>query len=95
MEVQARESIGPEWMVNARCHITPVNWMQHGRSIDKDDTWIFSNDGIEFGWDHMIPTAELAQQSGWLGPDECLLFRASCLPRPSSRTFKKLWDDKR
>ena len=45
MEVQARESIGPEWMVSARCHITPVNWMQHGRSIDKDDTLICSNDG--------------------------------------------------
>ena len=32
-------------MVSARCHITPINWMQHGRSIDKDDTWIFSKDG--------------------------------------------------
>lgn len=58
-----------------------VNWLDYRNSVYKVDTWTFSKDGIDRGWHDMVRTANLSQESGWLGPNNTLCVRAQCYVR--------------
>jgi len=82
VEADPVEGLDPRWVFHGvKYQITLVNWLDYRKSVTKSDTWTFSKDGIDRGWHDMVRTAELVQSSGWLGPDNSLCLRASCLVR--------------
>lgn len=82
VEADPIEGLDPRWIYQGvKYQITCINIADYRRSVTKVDTWTFSKDGIDRGWHDMVRTSDLTPDSGWLGPEESLLFRASCYVR--------------
>jgi hypothetical protein len=80
------EGLDKRWVYHSvKYQITCVNQLDYRRSVTKGDTWTFSEDGIDRGWHDMVRTADLtperSAETGWLGADHSLCFRASCYVR--------------
>lgn len=79
VEADPWEYLDQRWAFNGvKYQCTLINWLDYRKSVTKVDTWTFSKEGIDRGWHDMIRTGDLSQESGWLGPDNTLCFRASC-----------------
>merc|ERR1740138_1133707 len=82
VEADPIEGLDPRWVFHSvKYQITVVNWLNYRQSVTKVDTWTFSKDGVDRGWHDMVRTSELTPESGWLGPENALFFRASCYVR--------------
>mmetsp|Transcript_54572 Transcript_54572/g.127608 ORF Transcript_54572/g.127608 Transcript_54572/m.127608 type:complete len:1321 (-) Transcript_54572:97-4059(-) len=82
VEAVPPEGLDSRWMFQGvKYQITLVNWLNYRLSINKADTWTFTKDGIDRGWHDILRISELTRESGWLGPDNSLCFRASCYVR--------------
>ena len=82
VEADPPEGIDPRWIFNGvKYQVVLVHWTDYRRSVHKADCWNFSKDGIDRGWHEMVRTAELSQETGWLGPNDSLCFRACCCVR--------------
>ncbi|OLP80383.1 Ubiquitin carboxyl-terminal hydrolase 12 [Symbiodinium microadriaticum] len=86
VEADPVEGLDPRWCFHGvKYQISLVNWTDYRRSVTKSDIWSFSRDGIDRGWHDMVRVAELMPESGWLGPDNTLLFRAACYVRAADQ----------
>lgn len=86
VEAHPLDGLDPRWCFHGvKYQITLVNWLNYSQSVTKNDTWSFSRDGIDRGWHEMVRTAELTQDTGWLGPQNTLYFRASCYVRSADQ----------
>lgn len=82
VEADPVEGLDPRWIFHSvKYQITVINWNNYRSSTTKSDTWTFQKDGIDRGWHDMVRTADLSQESGWLGKDNSLCLRASCYVR--------------
>ncbi|CAE7645949.1 UBP12, partial [Symbiodinium pilosum] len=86
VEADPLETLDPRWCFHGvKYQITLVNWTDYRRSVTKSDIWSFSRDGIDRGWHDMVRVSELIPETGWVGPDNTLLFRASCYVRSADQ----------
>ncbi|CAE8583766.1 unnamed protein product [Polarella glacialis] len=82
VEADPLEGLDPRWVFHGvKYQVAIVNWLDYRRSVVKGDTWTFSKEGIDRGWHDMVRTQDLTTESGWLGPENSLLIRASVCVR--------------
>ncbi|CAJ1368546.1 unnamed protein product, partial [Effrenium voratum] len=82
VEAHPLDGLDPRWCFHGvKYQIALVNWLNYRRSIIKTDTWSFSKDGIDRGWHDMVRVSDLTPETGWVGPENTLYFRASCYVR--------------
>jgi ubiquitin C-terminal hydrolase len=82
VEADPIDGLDPRWVYHGvKYQVTCVNHHDYRRSVTKVDTWTFSKEGIDRGWHDMVRTADLVPETGWLGPESSLYFRASCYVR--------------
>jgi len=82
VEADPIDGLDARWVFHGvKYQVALLNWTDYRRSVVKADMWTFSKDGIDRGWHDMVRTADLSQETGWLGPGNTLSFRASCYVR--------------
>lgn len=84
VEAAVADGTDERWFYKGvKYQIAMVNWIDYRQSIVKVDTFNFSKEAVDRGWHDMVRVDHVCTESGWLGPDDSLLFRA-CVRCPET-----------